>query len=84
MATALFASSPFKDGKPSGLKSTRAHVWTDTDPDRCGVPPIVFDSGFGYEAWIDYILDVPMYFLHRGEDYVDVSGLSLQILWLAG
>ena len=76
VATALFASSPFKDGKPSGLKSTRAHVWTDTDPDRCGVPPIVFDSGFGYEAWIDYILDVPMYFLHRGEDYVDVSGLS--------
>jgi glutamate--cysteine ligase len=76
VATALFANSPFKDGKLSGLKSTRAHVWTDTDPDRCGVPEIVFDSGFGYEAWIDYILDVPMYFLHRGDDYLDVSGLS--------
>jgi len=76
VATALFANSPFKDGKLSGLKSTRAHVWTDTDPDRCGVPEIIFDSGFGYEAWIDYILDVPMYFLHRGDDYLDVSGLS--------
>ncbi len=76
VATALFANSPFKDGKPSGLKSTRAHVWTDTDPDRCGVPEIVFDAGFGYEAWIDYICDVPMYFLHRGDGYQDVAGLS--------
>lgn len=76
VATALFANSPFKDGALSGLKSTRAHVWTDTDPDRCGVPEIVFDSGFGYEAWIDYIVDVPMYFLHRGDDYIDVSGKS--------
>ena len=76
VATALFANSPFKDGKPSGLLSTRAEAWTDTDPDRCGVPACVFDPQFGYEQWIDYILDVPMYFLHRGEDYVDVSGLS--------
>ena len=78
VATALFANSPFKNGTPSGLKSTRAHVWTDTDPDRCGVPECVFDPAFGYEQWIDYILDVPMYFLHRPHGYVDVSGLSFR------
>jgi glutamate--cysteine ligase len=78
IATALFANSPFKDGQPSGLKSTRAEAWTDTDPDRCGVPGFVFDDNFGYARWVDYILDVPMYFLHRGEDYLDVSGLSFR------
>ena len=76
IATALFANSPFKDGKPSGWLSGRAHVWTDTDNARCGVPACVFDPHFGYEQWIDYILDVPMYFLHRGDDYKDVAGLS--------
>ena len=76
IATALFANSPFKDGKPSGLLSTRAEAWTDTDNARCGVPACVFDPHFGYEQWIDYILDVPMYFLHRGDDYIDVTGKS--------
>ncbi|MDB2469565.1 glutamate--cysteine ligase [Alphaproteobacteria bacterium] len=83
IATALFANSPFKDGKPSGWLSGRAHVWTDTDNARCGVPSCVFDRHFGYEQWIDYILDVPMYFLHRGEDYVDVAGKSFRD-YLAG
>ena len=83
VATALFANSPFKNGKPSGLLSTRAYVWTDTDNARCGVPDCVFDPAFGYEQWIDYILDVPMYFLHRGEDYVDVAGKSFRD-YLAG
>jgi glutamate--cysteine ligase len=78
IATALFANSPFKDGVPSGLKSTRAQAWTDTDPDRCGVPAFVFEPDFGYARWVDYILDVPMYFLHRGDDYIDVSGLSFR------
>lgn len=78
VVTALFANSPFKNGKPSGLKSTRAHVWTDTDPDRCGVPACVFDPNFGYEQWIDYILDVPMYFLSRSHGYVDVAGHSFR------
>ncbi len=78
VATALFANSPFRDGKPSGLLSTRADAWTDTDNARCGVPACVFDSTFGYEQWIDYILDVPMYFLHRGEDYIDVAGQSFR------
>jgi glutamate--cysteine ligase len=83
IATALFANSPFKDGKLSGWLSGRAHVWTDTDNARCGVPSCVFDPHFGYEQWIDYILDVPMYFLHRGEDYVDVAGKSFRD-YLAG
>lgn len=78
LATALFANSPFKDGQPSGLLSSRAHAWTDTDPARCGVPACVFDPYFGYEQWIDYILDVPMYFLHHGEDYIDVAGQSFR------
>ena len=78
VATALFANSPFKEGRPSGVKSTRAQAWTDTDPDRCGIPAIVFEEAFGYEAWIEYILDVPMYFLHRGDDYLDVSGQSFR------
>ena len=78
VATALFANSPFKNGKPSGLKSTRAEAWTDTDADRCGVPSVVFDPGFGYEQWIDYILDVPMYFLARDGGYMDVAGLSFR------
>ena len=78
VATALFANSPFREGKHTGLLSTRAEAWTDTDPDRCGVPACVFEEGFGFERWADYILDVPMYFLHRGDGYVDVAGLSFR------
>ena len=78
VATAIFANSPFRDGKPSGLLSTRAEAWTDTDNARCGVPACVFDNGFGYEQWVDYILDVPMYFLHRGDGYENVAGLSFR------
>ena len=78
VATALFANSPFKEGKPSGWLSTRAQAWTDTDASRSGVPACVFDPYFGYEQWIDYILDVPMYFLHRGDDYIDVAGQSFR------
>jgi glutamate--cysteine ligase len=78
VATAIFANSPFRDGKLSGLLSSRAETWTDTDPARCGVPACVFEPGFGYEQWVDYILDVPMYFLHHGDDYVDVAGLSFR------
>ena len=78
VATALFANSPFKDGAPSGWLSTRAQAWTDTDAARSGVPTCVFDDYFGYEQWIDYILDVPMYFLHRGDEYIDVAGRSFR------
>lgn len=78
MATALFANSPFVEGKPSGYLSARSHCWTDTDPDRCGMLPFVFEDGFGYERWVDYILDVPMYFVYRDGIYHDVSGKSFR------
>ncbi|NMM43731.1 glutamate--cysteine ligase [Rhodospirillaceae bacterium KN72] len=78
VATALFANSPFKEGKPNGYLSYRSHIWTDTDPDRCGMLPFVFDDSFGYERWVDYILDVPMYFVYRDGVYHDVSGKSFR------
>ena len=78
VAVALFANSPFVDGKPNGYLSYRTHIWSDTDPDRCGVPAFVFDDGMGFEAYADYALDVPMYFVHRGGRYVDVAGRSFR------
>ena len=78
VATALFANSPFTQGKPNGFLSYRSHIWTDTDPDRAGMLPFVFEDGFGFERWADYILDVPMYFVHRGDDYIDVAGKSFR------
>jgi len=77
IATALFANSPFKEGKPNGFLSYRSHVWTDTDPDRTGFLPFAFEDGMGFERYTDYVLDVPMYFVHR-EDYVDVAGRSFR------
>ena len=76
IATAIFANSPFIEGKESGYLSSRAIVWTDTDPNRTGVPEIVFTKHFGYEAWLDYVLKVPMYFVYRDGKYIDVSGKS--------
>src|SRR5271155_1717650 len=76
MAVALFANSPFVEGKPSGLLSQRSYIWTDTDPDRCGTLPFVFDPGFGFERYVDYMLDVPMYFVYRDGRYIDASGQS--------
>jgi len=76
IATAIFANSPFIEGKESGYLSSRAIVWTDTDPNRTGVPEIVFTKHFGYEAWLDYVLKVPMYFVYREGKYIDVSGKS--------
>lgn len=78
IATALFANSPFLDGKPNGFLSYRAHIWTDTDPDRTGLLPFVFEEGFGYERWVEYALDVPMYFVYRDGKYIDASGLSFR------
>ena len=78
IATALFANSPFKDGKPSGYLSYRSHIWTDTDPDRCGNLPFVFQDGFGFERYVDYMLDVPMYFVYRDGTYIDASGQSFR------
>jgi glutamate--cysteine ligase len=74
VATALFANSPFTEGKPNGYKSFRSHIWEDTDPGRTGMLPFVFEDGFGYERYCDYALDVPMYFVYRDGRYIDVAG----------
>jgi len=78
IATALFANSPFVDGKPCGYVSYRSHVWEDTDPDRTGMLPFVFDSSMGFERYVDYMLDVPMYFVYRDGEYIDASGQSFR------
>jgi glutamate--cysteine ligase len=78
LTTALFADSPFREGKPNGFMSLRSHVWTDTDPGRCGMLDFVFEDGFGFERYTDYILDVPMYFVHRGDEYIDLAGRSFR------
>lgn len=78
IATALFANSPFTEGKPNGFLTARANVWTDTDPDRTGMLDFVFQDGFGFERYADYALDVPMYFAKRGGRYIDLSGRSFR------
>ena len=78
VATAIWANSPFKNGKPNGFLSYRSHIWTDTDNDRCGTIPFVFEDGFGFERYVDYILDVPMYFVYRNGVYIDASGQSFR------
>ncbi len=83
IATALFANSPFTDGKPNGFLSFRSEIWRDTDNDRAGMLPWAFEPGMGFERWVDYALDVPMYFIKHGDEYVDVAGLSFRDL-LAG
>ncbi|PZX42092.1 glutamate--cysteine ligase [Roseinatronobacter thiooxidans] len=78
VATALFANSPFLDGKPNGHKSWRARVWRDLDAARTGMLPFVFEDGFGFEAWVDYALDVPMYFVYRDGKYINALGQSFR------
>jgi glutamate--cysteine ligase len=78
IATALFANSPFIEGKPSGFLSARANVWTDTDADRTGMLGFVFEDGFGYERYARWALDVPMYFVKREGRYIDVAGRSFR------
>ncbi len=78
VATALFADSPFTEGKPNGFMSYRAQIWTDTDPDRTGPLPFAFEDGMGFERYADYLLDVPMYFVYRNGQYIDASGQSFR------
>jgi glutamate--cysteine ligase len=78
VSTALFANSPFAEGAPTGFLSYRSHMWTDTDPDRCGILPFVFEPGMGFERYVDYALDVPMYFVYRDGAYLDASGQSFR------
>jgi glutamate--cysteine ligase len=83
VATALFANSPFTDGRPNGFLSMRSEIWRDTDRDRTGMIPFAFEDGFGYERYVDWALDVPMYFIKRDATYHDVAGSSFRDL-LAG
>lgn len=78
IATALFADSPFTEGKPNGYLSYRSHIWTDTDAGRTGMLDFVFEDGFGFERYVDYLLDVPMYFTYRDKKYIDCAGLSFR------
>ena len=78
VAVALFANSPFYEGKPSGYLSYRSHVWTDVDPDRSGMLPFVFERGFGFERYVEYLLNVPMYFVYRDGKYIDAAGQSFR------
>jgi glutamate--cysteine ligase len=78
IVTAIFANSPFSNGKPNGYLSYRAHIWDNTDPDRCGFLPFIFDEGFGFERWVDYLLDVPMYFICRDGRYSPAKGITFR------
>jgi glutamate--cysteine ligase len=78
LATALFANSPFTEGRPNGFLSFRSHIWSDTDAARTGMLPFVFEDGFGYDRYLDYALDVPMYFVYRDGRYLDVAGKSFR------
>ena len=78
IATALFANSPFAEGRLNGFLSYRGHIWTDTDPDRTGMLPFVFEPGMGFERYAEYALDVPMYFVYRDGKYIDASGQSFR------
>jgi glutamate--cysteine ligase len=80
VATAIFANSPFTQGAPNGFLSFRSEIWRDTDPDRTGMLPWAFEPGMGFERYVDYALDVPMYFVKRGETYIDVAGQSFRDL----
>jgi len=77
LATALFANAPFTEGKPNGFLSYRAHVWTDTDNQRSGIPQVMFEDGFGFERYAAWLIEhVPMYFVYRDGGYIDVAGQS--------
>src|SRR4029079_13584721 len=78
IATAIFANSPFSKGKPNGFKTYRAEIWRDVDPHRTGLLPFVFGPGMGFERYVDYALDVPMYFVYRNGRYIDVAGASFR------
>jgi glutamate--cysteine ligase len=84
LATALFANSPFTEGKPNGFQSYRAHVWTDTDNQRSGIPEVFFAEDFGFERYVEWLLDVPMYFAYRNGSYIDLAGRSFRQFMAGG
>jgi len=80
VASALFAASPFTDGKPNGFQTIRPHIWKHTDPDRCGILPFALDGSMSFSRYVDWALDVPLYFVKRGEVYHDVAGVPFRAL----
>ncbi len=78
VAAALFANSPFFEGKVNGHKSWRSRIWRDLDDARTGMIPFIFEDGFGFEAWVQYVLDVPMYFVYRDGKYINALGMSFR------
>lgn len=76
--TALFANSPFTEGKPNGYLSWRSHIWSKTDPDRCGLLPFVFEEDFSFMRYVDFALEVPMYFIKRKNKYINCAGMSFK------
>jgi len=78
IAEALFANSPYSLGRKTGSVSHRSKIWSETDPQRCGTLPFVFEDGMGFERYAEYVLDVPMYFVHRNDQYIDASGCSFR------
>lgn len=79
LATALFANSPFTEGQENGFQSYRAHIWTDTDNQRSGIPPVMLEPDFGFERYARWLIDeVPMYFVYRDGVYIDVAGASFR------
>ena len=80
VAAALFANSPFTEGRPNGFLTMRSEIWRDTDNQRAGMLPFAFEAGMGFERYVDYALDVPMYFVKRGATYHDVAGASFRHL----
>ncbi|MFC3123546.1 glutamate--cysteine ligase [Pseudoroseomonas globiformis] len=84
LATALFANSPFAEGRPNGLRTLRGRVWTETDPDRTGIPAVAFEPGFGFQRFADWVLDVPMYFIMREGRWIDCAGASFRQFMAGG
>ncbi len=78
IASAIFANSPFTAGQPNGYLSYRSEIWNDTDPDRCGFLPFIFEADFSFERWVDYLLDVPLYFIYRNGEYISARGLTFR------
>lgn len=81
---AIFASSPISDGRPNGFLSYRGHIWTDTDPARCGMLPFLFEPRASFAAYVEWALDAPMYFVKRGGDYRDMTGIPFRRFWRDG
>ena len=84
LATALFANSPFKEGQATEYRTLRGQVWSRTDPDRTGIPPVAFEDGFGFERFCDFVLDVPMYFVMRDGAFVDATGVTFRAFMADG